>query len=52
MIQKTENNALPVEKVSDAIYKALTKEKPKSRYLIVKNKLRMKMIIYFIRLES
>jgi short-subunit dehydrogenase len=45
-ILKTEKNALPVEKVTEAIYKALTRKKPKSRYLIIRNKLKMKLIIY------
>ncbi len=48
MIEKSENAALPVSRISNLILKCLTTRNPKTRYIVHKNKLLFKLLAYYL----
>ena len=48
MIEKSENAALPVSRISNLILKCLTTRNPKTRYIIHKNKLLFKLLAFYL----
>ena len=47
IIENAERNALPVEKVSKLIAKCLTAARPKTRYIVHKNKFVFQLMAYY-----
>ena len=48
IIEKTEHNALPVENVSRLIAKCMTISRPKTRYIVHKNKFVFRLMAYYL----
>lgn len=48
MIEKAEQSALPVSRISDLILTCLTKKKPKTRYIVHKNKTMFKILAFYL----
>lgn len=48
MIENIEKNALPVENTSKVILKCLTKQNPKTRYIVHKNVFVFKLLAYYL----
>ena len=48
IIKRIEKSALPVERISKVILKCLEKRKPKTRYIVHKNRLLFKLLAYYL----
>lgn len=48
MIENAEKSALPVTRISELIFKCLTKKNPKTRYIVQKNKLVFKLLAFYM----
>ena len=48
IIERTEKEALPVEQISKVILKCLDKKRPKTRYVVHKNRFLFKLLAYYM----